>query len=68
MRIMHLNWTLEVFLSGRLANLDQYDDQYYLLSELDAIREVLFMLSGWECILFKTVNDTIEVSFVLEYC
>jgi hypothetical protein len=65
---MHLNLTLEVVLSGSLANLDQFDDQYYLLSELDAIREVLFMLSGWECILFKTVNDNIEVSIVLENC
>ena len=44
------------------VNLDQYDDQYYLLTELDAIREILFMLSGWNCVLFTVSNTSIKVN------
>jgi gamma-tubulin complex component 5 len=44
-----------------LVDLDQYDDQYYLLTELDAIREILFMLSGWNCVLFTVSNTSIKV-------
>lgn len=56
------NWILEVCTSAHEADSDQYDDEYYLLTELDAIREVLFMLSGWNCILFTTSKFSIKVS------
>lgn len=47
---------------------DQYNDQYYLLTELDAIREVLFMLSGWNCILFSSYKNSIKVLSLYEFC
>jgi len=43
------------------ANLEQYDDEYYLLNEIDALREVLFMLSGWDSVLFSALKHSVEV-------
>lgn len=42
-------------------DVDEFEDQYYLLSELDAIREILFMLSGLDCVLFTVTNTSITV-------
>lgn len=59
---------MEALPIAAVPNLDQFADEYYVLSELDAIREVLFMLSGWECVLFKHVANTIEVADILDSC
>jgi len=47
--------------------MEEYDDQYYVFNEIDAIREVLFMLSGWDCILFTISKHSISVriAFIL---
>lgn len=47
--------------------MEEYDDQYYVFNEIDAIREVLFMLSGWDCILFTISKHSIRVrtAFIL---
>ena len=43
-------------------DLDRLNEEYFLITELDAIREVLFMLSGFNCILFNKHKRNIEVS------
>jgi hypothetical protein len=58
---IHLISVSKVYLALYRADLDQYYDQYYLLTELDAIREVLFMLSGWSSVLFTTSKASIKV-------
>ena len=43
------------------SDLDEFDDQFYVLTELEAIREILFMLSGLNCVLFTVSNTSITV-------
>jgi len=43
-------------------DLDRVNEEYFSIMELDAIREVLFMLSGFNCILFDQHKRSIEVS------
>jgi len=43
---------------------DRYVDEFYLFTELDAIREVLFMLSGYECVLFTQYKSYFGVLLV----
>jgi gamma-tubulin complex component 5 len=38
-----------------------YQDDYFAINEIDAIREVLFMLLGWESILFSISKSHIKV-------
>jgi gamma-tubulin complex component 5 len=53
---------LGIALDEDFSDLDRSSEEYYLFTELDAIREVLFMLSGLDCVLFKTHKRRIEVS------
>jgi len=45
---------------------DRYVDEFYLFTELDAIREVLFMLSGHECVLFTQHKSYFGVLLVMK--